>query len=200
MNKSRELSVVCSVYCYSRKQYKPLRKSITDLQRLPQKRAVFKYSFHSTNKRLSFTDVASRYGYMAPVTEERSGKKHCRNTEEGKKTYLVQTQSQWHILHHKSHIHWFGNWTRSSMVTGHRLTHGAECTPGVTPGIIILSNFMPSLHKVNKFGGDGKARVGGLRMFVFLSACILSWTSEWVSIWFWNSTPHITREFDLWVP
>lgn len=66
-----------------------MRKYITALQRLRQKRAVFKYSFHPTNKRLLFNDVASRYGYMAPapVMEERTGKKYCRNTErEGGKT------------------------------------------------------------------------------------------------------------------
>jgi hypothetical protein len=65
----------------------------------------------------------------------------------------------------------------------------------VTLGIIILSNFMRSLHRVNKL--DGVERGRGLScMFACLLACISSWTSEWVTIWFWNSTPHIMGEFD----
>ena len=44
---------------------------------------------------------------------------------------------------------------------------------GVTPGIIILSNFMPSLHRVNKFGGGvGVERREGVVVYVRFSVSV----------------------------
>jgi len=121
---------------------------------------VFKYSFQPTNKRLLFTDVASRYGYMAPVMEEKEG-----NTEREGGGGNILGANPVPGAHSLPQIPYALVWELNPVLRGDRPSNnpwrGTYSTPGVTPGIIILSNFMSFLHRVNKFGGGGKAREGG---------------------------------------